>query len=70
MTYLKLSKIEDSIAHLDHCSSRWWKAAQALTGRRMVELLEEMGDRWNPNVSGLGSDGIDIEQITADSMKP
>ncbi|UWR03923.1 hypothetical protein K3740_04270 [Ruegeria conchae] len=70
MTYLKLSKIEDSIAHLDQRSSRWWKAAQALTGRRIVELLEEMGDRWKPNVSGLGSDGIDIEQITADSMKP
>lgn len=70
MTYPKLSDIEDSIAHLDRCSSRWWKAAQAMTGKRMVELLEEMGDRWNPEDSGLGSDGIDIEKIIAESMKP
>lgn len=70
MTYQKLSDIEESIAHLGRCSSRWWKAAMALTGRRMVELLEEMGDRWNPEDSGPGSDGIDIEKIIADSMKP
>ncbi|AXT27468.1 hypothetical protein D1823_13315 [Ruegeria sp. AD91A] len=71
MTYQKpLSEIEDSIAHLGRCSSAWWKAAQAITGKRMVELLEEMGDRWNPENSGLANDGIDIDKIINDAMNP
>lgn len=65
-----LAEIEDSIAHLGRCSSDWWKVAQAITGKRMVELLEEMGDRWNPDDTGLCSDGIDIDKIINDAMKP
>ncbi|WP_170421300.1 hypothetical protein [Ruegeria arenilitoris] len=72
MTYQKsLAEIEPAIEHLGRCSSKWWRAAQAITGKKMTELLDEMGDRWNPDSDDdSDSDGIDLDQIIRDAMQP
>ena len=54
-----LAEIEPKLGHLPFRSTKWWLAAMSLTGKKMTELLDEIGDEINDSSDPDKNESVD-----------